>query len=258
MTNLLEIKGLTKQFGGVTAVSDVSFEVGKGEIVAVIGPNGAGKTTLFNMISCFLPPTKGEVFYKSKRLTGQRISRLAEQGISRTFQNLQIFKNMTVLENVMMGAHVKLKTNVINSAFRLPRIKKDENLAYELALKAIKLVELEGLLFEKAGQLSYGLQKQLEFARAICYEPEFIMLDEPMAGLNDSETNRMAGYIQALKEKGHSFLFVEHKMATIMELADRIVVIDFGKKIAEGTPEEIQKNEKVIAAYLGEEAVEYA
>ena len=258
MPNLLEIKGLTKQFGGVTAVSDVSFEVGEGEIVAVIGPNGAGKTTLFNMISCFLPPTKGEVVFKGKRLTGQRISQLAEQGISRTFQNLQIFKNMTVLENVMMGAHVKLKTNVLNSAFRLPRIKKDENLAYELALKAIKMVELEELMFEKAGQLSYGLQKQLEFARAIVYEPEFIMLDEPMAGLNDTETNRMAGYIQDLKAKGHSFLFVEHKMATIMELADRIVVIDFGKKIAEGTPEEIQKNENVIAAYLGEEAVEYA
>ncbi|WP_318503191.1 ABC transporter ATP-binding protein [Bacillus sp. T3] len=258
MPNLLEVKGLTKQFGGVTAVSDVSFEVGEGEIVAVIGPNGAGKTTLFNMISCFLPPTKGEVVFKGKRLTGQRISQLAEQGISRTFQNLQIFKNMTVLENVMMGAHVKLKTNVLNSAFRLPRIKKDENLAYDLALKAIKMVELEELMFEKAGQLSYGLQKQLEFARAIVYEPEFIMLDEPMAGLNDTETNRMAGYIQDLKAKGHSFLFVEHKMATIMELADRIVVIDFGKKIAEGTPEEIQKNEQVIAAYLGEEAVEYA
>lgn len=255
MSNLLEVKGLTKQFGGVTAVSDVGFQVGEGEIVAVIGPNGAGKTTLFNMISCFLPPTRGEVFYKNQKLTGRKIPELAGLGISRTFQNLQIFDNMTVLENVMMGAHVKLKTNVLNAAFRLPRIRKDENYSYELALKAIKIVELEDVMFEKAGQLSYGLQKQVEFARAIVYDPELIMLDEPMAGLNDAETNRMAGYIQKMKEQGCSFLFVEHKMATVMELADRIVVIDFGLKIAEGPPEEIQKNQKVIAAYLGEEAV---
>ena len=255
MANLLVVQGSTKQFGGVAAVSDVSFKVGEGEIVAVIGPNGAGKTTLFNMISCFLPPTTGEVFFKGNKLTGKKIPQLAQLGISRTFQNLQIFDNLTVLENVMMGAHVKLKTNVLNAAFRMPRITKDEKIAYELALEVIKLVELEDLMYERAGQLSYGLQKQLEFARAIVYDPNLIMLDEPMAGLNDSETNRMAGYIQDLKRKGHSFLFVEHKMATVMELADRIVVLDFGKKIAEGTPEEIQQNEKVIAAYLGEEVV---
>lgn len=255
MTTLLEVKSLTKQFGGVTAVSDVSFDVKKEEMVAVIGPNGAGKTTLFNMISNFLPPTSGEVSYKGRKLTGKTIPQLAQDGIARTFQNLQIFENMTVLENVMMGAHVKLRTNVLNAAFRLPRVKKDEELAYELAMKAIKLVELDNLMFKKAGELSYGQQKYLEFARAIVYQPEFILLDEPMAGLNDTETAKMADYIKELKKNGTSFLFVEHKMATVMELADRIVVIDFGKKIAEGTPEEIQKNEKVIAAYLGEEAV---
>lgn len=253
MSSLLDIKGLTKLFGGVTAVSDVSFDVKEGEIMAVIGPNGAGKTTLFNMISNFLAPTEGEVQYKGDRLTGKKIHELPQLGISRTFQNLQIFTNMTVLENVMMGAHVKLKTGVFSSALRLPIVKKDEKLAYEAAMEALEMVGLVPYRHEKAALLSYGQQKQLEFARAMIYDPQLVLLDEPMAGLNDAETHKMSEYIVNYKKKGHSFLFVEHKMATVMSVADRIVVIDFGKKIAEGKPEEIQKNEKVIKAYLGEE-----
>lgn len=255
MSKLLEVKGLTKRFGGVVAVNDVSFTVGEGEIVAVIGPNGAGKTSLFNMISSYSTPTEGEVLFKGERLTGKKVYELAKLGISRTFQNLQIFSNMTVLENVMMGTYVDLKTNIFGAGFRLPSVKRNEEKAYNIAMDVLKMVGLEPLKFEQAGQLSYGQQKKLEFARAIVYKPSLIMLDEPMAGLNDAETNMMAGYISDLKEQGHSFLFVEHKMATIMELADKIVVLDFGSKIAEGTPEEIQKNEKVISAYLGEEAV---
>lgn len=255
MGNLLEVKGLTKKFGGVTAVKDVSFQVGEGEIVAVIGPNGAGKTTLFNMISCYIQPTEGEVLYKGTKLTGKKIYELANLGISRTFQNLQIFSNMTVLENVMMGTSINLKKGVLSAGFRLPSVKRDEEYAYKQAYEVLTMMEMNDLLHEQAGQLSFGLQKKLEFARAIVYKPELIMLDEPMAGLNDAETNTMAGYISDLKEQGHSFLFVEHKMATIMQLADRIVVLDFGEKIAEGTPEEIQKNEKVISAYLGEEVI---
>lgn len=252
---LLEIHRLTKQFGGVIAVNDVSFDVNPGEIVALIGPNGAGKTTLFNMISSVITPTSGEIRFKGERIDGKKTHELSKKGISRTFQNLQIFNHMTALENVMLGAHIKLKTNLLSAGLRLPVVRKEDELSVKLAQDALELVGLKSYAEDIAGTLPFGLQKLLEIARAIVSEPFLILLDEPMAGLNDGESHKLALFLVELKQKGYSILFVEHDMATVMKIADRIVVIDFGKKISEGTPETISKDPKVIAAYLGEEVV---
>ncbi|MBP1157178.1 MULTISPECIES: ABC transporter ATP-binding protein [unclassified Paenibacillus] len=253
VNKLLEIHRLTKQFGGVVAVNDVSFEVNPGEIIALIGPNGAGKTTLFNLISSVISPTSGEIRFKGERIDGKKTHELSKRGISRTFQNLQIFNHMTVLENVMLGTHIKLKTNLLSAGLRLPVVRKEDELSVKLAEEALELVGLKSYGGDIAGTLPFGLQKLLEIARAIVSEPSLILLDEPMAGLNDGESRTLALFLLELKQKGYSILFVEHDMATVMKIADRIVVIDFGKKISEGTPGEISKDPKVIAAYLGEE-----
>lgn len=252
---LLTVSHLTKRFGGVTAVQDVSFEVFPGQIVAVIGPNGAGKTTLFNMITSVMPPTSGTVHFQDAQITGKRPCDIAKSGITRTFQNLQVFRNMSVIENVMTGFHVRLKTSFLGAFLRFPSVQKEEEAALQRALELLEEVGLLGHAYESAAILPYGSQRLLELARAAASEPKLILLDEPMAGLNPQESRELVNIIMSMRAKGMTFLFVEHDMETVMSIADNIVVLDFGEKIAEGTPQEIYNNQRVIAAYLGDEEV---
>jgi branched-chain amino acid transport system ATP-binding protein len=252
---VLTVSHLTKSFGGIVAVHDVSFEVFPGQIVAVIGPNGAGKTTLFNMITAVLPPTSGTVHFQGIEITGKRPCEIAEIGITRTFQNLQIFKNMSVIENVMTGAHVRMKTGFLKAALRFPSVRKEEEAVMQKARELLKEVGLLELAYENAATLPYGSQRLLEIARAAASEPKLILLDEPMAGLNPQESRELVDIILNMRKRGMTFLFVEHDMETVMSIADNIIVLDFGKKIAEGSPQEIYQNPRVIAAYLGDEEV---
>lgn len=249
---LLTVSHLTKSFGGVTAVRDVSFDVFPGQIVAVIGPNGAGKTTLFNMITAVLPPTSGTVRFRGVEITGKRPCDIAKLGITRTFQNLQIFKNMSVVENVMTGSHVSLNTGFWGAAFRFPRVRKEEETVLQKAMELLKEVGLLEQAYENAATLPYGSQRLLELARAAASGPKLILLDEPMAGLNPQESRELVDIILKMRSQGMTFLFVEHDMETVMSIADNIIVLDFGQKIAEGSPQEIYNNPHVIAAYLGD------
>ncbi|REJ20118.1 MAG: high-affinity branched-chain amino acid ABC transporter ATP-binding protein LivG [Bacillaceae bacterium] len=250
---LLKVENLSKSFGGVNAVENVSFEVKKGEIVAVIGPNGAGKTTLFNLVTGVIPATSGKITFKGVSIIGKRPYQIASLGMTRTFQNLQVFNNMTVIENVMTGSHIRLKTGILSSGLRLPNVYKEEKEVMQKALQCLEQVGIADLAFERAETLPYGNQRLLEIARAVAAEPSFILLDEPMAGLNPQESRNLVNVLKNMRKQGMTFLFVEHDMETVMSIADKIVVLDYGKKIAEGTPEEIASNPEVIAAYLGEE-----
>jgi branched-chain amino acid transport system ATP-binding protein len=252
---LLSVSHLTKQFGGVMAVHDVSFAIYPRQIVSVIGPNGAGKTTLFNMITAVIPPTSGSVHFMDREVTRMRPCDIAKLGMTRTFQNLQVFRNMSVVENVMTGAHVKLKTGLFRSALRLPSVKKEENATLQKSIDLLNEIGLYEQAYENAATLPYGSQRLLEIARAAASDPKIILLDEPMAGLNPQESKELVQNILAMRNAGMTFLFVEHDMETVMSIADHIVVLDFGERIAEGTPQEIYQNPKVIAAYLGDEEV---
>ncbi len=254
-TPLLQATNLRKEFGGLMAVFDVNFEVEPGEILAIIGPNGAGKTTIFNLISGVLPPTGGTIQFEGRLLNGLKPHVIASLGLARTFQTVHLFGNMTVLENVMVGRHVKTGYGLLSAAFRLPRARREEKRIRERAMEQLARVGLEAKADQNASSLPFGQQRLLEMARALATEPRLLMLDEPGSGLNRAEKDGLDQLIRSMRGEGMTVLLVEHDMQFVMGIADRIIVLDYGQKIAEGTPEEVQTNERVIAAYLGEEIV---
>ena len=248
---MLTINKLSKSFGGVHAVQDVSFTVKEGNIHSVIGPNGAGKTTLFNLITGVYTPTKGEIFLNGENVAAMSPDALARRGMSRTFQNLQVCMNMTAIDNVMVGAHLRLNQNLFASMLRLPSVRRADAACRDEAASLMEFVGVGRHVDDEAGQMSYGALKRLEIARALAAKPKVLLLDEPAAGLNHTETGEIEALIRKVAQSGVTVVLVEHDMKLVMNLSDHILVLDYGKKLAEGTAAEVRANPDVVAAYLG-------
>lgn len=252
---LLEVKDLTKNFGGLTAVGDVTMELHEGELVGLIGPNGAGKTTLFNLLTGVYEPSEGTITLAGTLLNGKAPSKIASLGLGRTFQNIRLFKNMTVLENVLIGLGNHGKAEVFASFFRLPAFYKNEESLRTKAIELLKIFDLDADADTLAKNLPYGQQRRLEIVRALATEPKILFLDEPAAGMNPQETAELTQLIRKIKEEFNiTIMLIEHDMSLVMEVTERIYVLEYGRLIAHGTPAEIRSNKRVIEAYLGGEA----
>ena len=249
--NQLVVKNLSKQFGGVKAVQDVSFAIKGGTVHSVIGPNGAGKTTLFNLITGIYTPTVGEIHFEGHAVAGEPPHELARLGMSRTFQNLQVCMNMTAIENVMVGAHLRLAQGLLASVLHLPGLRRVDRACRDEAAGLMEFVGVGKYRAAHASQMPYGALKRLEIARALAARPKMVLLDEPAAGLNDTETHEIEALIRKIADSGVTVVLVEHDMKLVMNLSDHILVLDYGRKLAEGTAAEVRANPDVIAAYLG-------
>jgi branched-chain amino acid transport system ATP-binding protein len=249
---MLEVRSLTQRFGGITALEDISFTVAKGDITGVIGPNGAGKTTLFNIVTGIYTQTSGVVLLDGVDISSLPPEKLAPRGLVRTFQNIELFGNMTVLENVMLGLHSRSNSGIFACMTKMPWHLREERLIREQAAEWLEFCGISGLADQKAANLPFGKGRLLEIARAMAVKPSIMLMDEPAAGLNNHETGELAVLIRKIRASGVTVALVEHDMELVMDICDRIIVLNLGRKLAEGTPRQIQENQAVIAAYLGE------